>query len=287
MTVKTFSSWKGPSWESQWMKMVSISLGLHLLVLGLFLNIFPKGGTAKKLDPAYFVDLVSLPGNGSIGTLPKTKESLSTPSPPSPRVEPKPVSLPKPVPEKSLRVEDRSKTLDQAMDQLKQKVLKEKSLEKTLSRLEDKVKDEQTLEKALAQIEKKKQSSSATGAGTGSGGSGKITSSAPGGQDSLGIQNQLYYASLISRINRNWSLPEGLIKGKDISAVIVIQISRNGRIEDAKFEKKSGIGAFDQEVLRALKNSDPLPPLPEGFHRNIFGFGEVGLTFSPKGLSGK
>jgi colicin import membrane protein len=287
MNLKTFSSWKGSSWESQWMKMVSISLGLHLLILGLFLNIFPQGGTVKKLDPAYFVDLVSLPGNGAIGTTPKTKESLSAPSPPPPRVESKPVSIPKPVPEKPLPVEDRSKTLDQAMEQLKQKVLKEKSLEKTLSRLEDKVKDEQTLEKALAQIEKKKQVSSATGAGTGSGVSGSITSAAPGGQDGMGVQNQLYYASLISRVNKNWSLPEGLIKGKDISAVIVIQISRHGKIEDAKFEKKSGIGAFDQEVLRAIKKSDPLPPLPEGFHRNIFGFGEVGLTFSPKGLSGK
>ncbi len=287
MTAKTFSSWKRPPWESQWMKMVTISLGLHLLILGLFLNIFPKGGTAKKLDPAYIVDLVSLPGNGSIGTIPQKKEALPAPPSPPPRIEPKPVSLPKPVPEKSLRVEDRTKTLDQAMEQLKQKVLKEKSLEKTLTRLEDKVKDERTLEKALAQIEKKKQSSSAAGTGTGSGGSGNISSSAPGGQDTLGIQNQLYYASLISRINKNWSLPEGLLKGKDISAVIVIQISRNGKIEDAKFEKKSGIGAFDQEVQRAIKKSDPLPPLPEGFHRNIFGFGEVGLTFSPKGLSGK
>ncbi len=288
MTAKMFSSWKGPSWESQWMKMISISLGLHLLILGLFFNIFPKGGTVKKLDPAYIVDLVSLPGNGPIGgNKAITKEPQTAPAPPPPRVEPKPVSLPKPVPEKTLPVEDRSKTLDQALEKIKQRVQKEKSLEKTLSHLEDKVKDEQTLEKALARIEKKKQSSSVTGPGTGSGGTGNITSSGTGGQDGLGVQNQLYYASLISRINRNWALPEGLIKGKDISAVMVIQISPNGRIEDIKFEKKSGIGAFDQEVLRAIKKSDPLPALPEGFHKNIFGFGEVGLTFSPKGLSGK
>ena len=285
MTTKTFSSWKGPSWESQWMKMVFISLGLHLLILGLFLNIFPKGGTAQKLDPAYFVNLVSLPGSGPIGNNQKTKEPLAAPSPPPLRVEPKPIPLPKSVPEKPLQIEDRSKTLDQAMGQLKQKVLKEKSLEKTLSRLEDKIKDEQTLEKALAQIEKKKQSSSATGSGTGSGGPGNITSSAPGGQDSLGIQNQLYYASLISRINKNWLLSEGLLKRKDISAVIVIHISRNGRIEDARFERKSGIEAFDQEVLRTIKKSDPLPPMPEGFPKNIYN--DVGLTFSSKGLSGK
>jgi colicin import membrane protein len=269
------------------LKMVFISIGLHLLILGLFLNVFPHGRTVNRLDPAYIVDLVSLPGGGPAGPVSKTKGPMKVPSPPPLRMESQPVSIPKPVPEKSLKMEDRSKTLDQALEQLKQKVQKEKALEKTMTRLEDKVKGEEALGKALAQIEKKKQSPSAIGAGSGSGGSGNITSSAPGGQDSLGIQNQLYYASLISRINKNWSLPEGLIKGKDISAVIVIQISRNGRIEDAKFEKKSGIGAFDQEVQRAIKKSDPLPPLPEGFYRNIFGFGEVGLTFSPKGLSGK
>jgi colicin import membrane protein len=284
MTVKTFSSWKGPSWENQWIKMVIISLGLHFLILGLFLNIFPKGGTAKRLDPAYFVDLVSLPGTGPVGNNQKIKEPIAAPPSPPPRGAPKPVSIPQPVPEKSLRIEDRSKTLDQAMEQLKKKVLKEKSLEKTMTRLEVKVKDEQTLDKALAQIEQKKQSSTGVGQGTGSGGPGNITSSAPGGPDSMGIQNQLYYASLISQINKNWSLPEGLLKEKDISAVIVIQIRRNGKIEDFKFEKKSGIVAFDQEVLRAIKKSDPLPPLPEGFYKNIF---DVGLTFSRKGLSGK
>lgn len=284
MTVKTFSSWKRPSWENQWMKMVSISLGLHLLILGLFLNIFPKGGTVKKLDPAYFVDLVSLPGNGSIGTIPKTKTPFSapSPSPPPPRIEPKPVPLLKPVPEKSLRVEDRSKTLDQAMEQLKQKVQKEKSLEKTLSRLEDKIKDEQTLEKALAQIEKKKQLSSVAVAGTGSGGSGNITSSTPGGQDGLGVQFQLYQASIVSQIKRNWGLPDGLRKGSDISADIVVRISRNGRIEDLRFERKSGIEVFDQEVLRTLKKSSPLPPLPDGYPKKSYDFG---LTFHSKDLS--
>jgi colicin import membrane protein len=283
MTVKTFSSWKRPPWESQWMKMVTISLGLHLLILGLFLNIFPKGGTAKKLDPAYIVDLVSLPGNGSIGAIPQKKESLPAPPSPPPRIEPKPVSLPKPVPEKSLPIEDRSKNIDQAMEQLKQKVLKEKSLEKTLTRLEDKVKDERTLEKALAQIEKKKQSSSAAGTGTGLGGSGNITSSAPGGQDSLGIQFQLYQASMVSRIKRNWGLPDGLRKGSDISADLMVRISRTGRIEEFRFERKSGTEVFDQEVIRTLKKSSPLPPLPEGYPKNSY---EFFLTFHSKDLSG-
>lgn len=283
MTPKTFSSWKAPSRESQWMKMVFISLGLHLLILGLFLNIFPKNGTGKRVDPAYFVDLVSLPGSGPTGNNSKTKEPVAAPSPPPPRAEPKPIPLPKPVPEKPLPVEDRSKTLDQAMEQLKQKVQKERSLERNINRLENKVKEEQNLEKALAQLEKKKQSSSAIGTGTGSGGPGNITSSVQGGGDGSGIQLQLYHASLLSRIKKNWVLPEGLIKRKDISAVVIINISRNGRIENSRFERKSGIEAFDQEVLRTLKKSDPLPPLPEGYPKNSYDFG---LTFYSKDMSG-
>ncbi len=283
MTAKTFSSWKGPAWESQWMKMVFISLGLHLLILGLFLNIFPHGGTVQKLDPAYFVDLVSSPSSGPIGNNSKAKKSIAAPSPPSPRVKPKPVILPKPVREKPVPIQDQSKTLDQALEHLRKKVQQEKSLEKTLNRLENKVKDEQTLEKALAQIEQKKKSSFVAGQGTGSGGPGTITSAPSGPQEGSGIQFQLYYASLLSQIKRNWGLPEGLLKGKDISAVVMIHVSRSGHIEDYRFERKSGIAVFDQEVVRTLKKSDPLPTLPEGYPKTNH---EIFLTFHSKDLSG-
>jgi TonB family protein len=283
MTVKSFSAWTGPSWEKQWMKMISISLGLHLFTLALFLNIFPGGGTVKKVEPSYIVNLVSLPGSGPIGNNQKSEQPIVVPSPPSPREEPKPVAIPKPVPEKPLRVEDRTKTLDQAMEQLKKKVQQEKSLDKTLSRLEDKINNEQALERALTQLEKKKQSASSAGPGTGPGGPGNVSSFGPGVQDGSGIQLQLYHASLLGRIKKNWVLPEGLLKRKDISAIVVILISRNGRIENYRFERKSGIEAFDQEVLRTLKKSDPLPALPEGYPKNIY---EIFLTFYSKDLSG-
>ena len=123
----------------------------------------------------------------------------------------------------------------------------------------------------------------AAGQGTGPGGPGSITSAPSGSQEGSGIQFQLYYASLLSQIKRNWGLPEGLLKGKDISAVIVIQVSRSGRIADYRFERKSGIAAFDQEVIRTLKKSDPLPALPEGYPKTSH---EIFLTFHSKDLSG-
>ncbi|MFH0789402.1 MAG: cell envelope integrity protein TolA [Pseudomonadota bacterium] len=282
MTFSVFSPWKGPSGEGEWTKMVFISFGLHLLVLILFLNIFPRGIIKKKLEPAYMVNLVSSPGGEVPGI--KPKEPIAAPAPPPPRVEPKPIVLPKPVPDKiPLVTENRSKALEQAMEQLKKKVQQEKSLEKTLSRLEDKANDQQRLEKALARIESKKQSSLPAGQGTGVGQPGTISSSTPGIPDGVGIQFQLYHASVRSRIKRNWVLPEGLLKKSDISAEIMIRISRNGRIEDSRFERKSGLEAFDQEVTRTIKKSDPLPALPEGYPRSSY---EIILTFHSKDLSG-
>lgn len=299
MTLSQFSSWEGPSKEGLWTKMVLISIGLHFFVLALFLNVFPQGGVKRNLEPAYIVDLVSSTGEGPVGN--KTKEPFPSPSRSPAQEETKPITIPKPVPEKTPPVkQDQSKMLDKAVEQLKRKVEQDNSLEKTFSRLknqvkeeqhlektfsrlENQVKDEQHLEKALSQIEKKKQSSSTTGKGTGGSGTGTVSSSTPGTQDGLGIQFQLYHAALRSQIKKNWVLPEGLLKKSDISAEIMIRISRNGRIEDSRFEKKSGLDAFDQEVLRTLKKSEPLPPLPEGYPKGSY---EVVLTFHSKELSG-
>jgi colicin import membrane protein len=300
MTVSSFYFGKGPAKEGPWMRMVSISLGLHLLVLAFFLNIFPQGKRANNLEPAYMVDLVSLPGDGSLGK--KISESPAPPGPESqparkesveikkeqPRVlkeaaAPKPIPIPKSIPEKPSK-EDPSKNLDMALENLKKKVQQEKALESRLSRLEKKVQGEQGLEKALARLETKRQTSAQGGTGTGPAGSGSIASSLPGGQEGVGIQFQLYNASLRSQIKKNWGLPEELIKRNDISAEILIRISRSGHIEDSRFQRKSGVEIFDQEVLRTLKKSDPLPPLPEGYPKGSY---DVILTFHSKELSGR
>jgi colicin import membrane protein len=281
MNFSGFSSWQEPSKEGQWTKMVFISLGLHLLVLALFLNIFPQGGAKRKMEPAYFVNLVSSPGDEPIGNT--LKESLPIPSSSPVRAETKSILLPKPVFKKSPESKDEhTKELEQALEQLKKKVTQQKSLEKTLGQLEKKVKEEQALEKALNRIEGK-QSALTAPTRSGISGPGTIASSVPGSQDGLGMEFQLYHASVRSRIKKNWVLPEGLLKKSDISAEIMIRINRNGRIEDSRFERKSGLEAFDQEVIRTIKKSDPLPALPVGYPKSSY---EVILTFHSKDLSG-
>ncbi len=278
------------SLESQWMKMILISLGLHTLLLAFFLNIFPQSGTARRLEPAYIVNLVTAPGGGLPEEGIPSQEKAPAPLPkaesqPLPKAEP---SLPKAVPRilpKLKEKEEDSRSLDQALEHLKKKVQEQKSLDTRLSKLEDKVKNEEALQQALAQLERKKQAGSASArpaTGTAGTGSGFISSGTAGNPDGLGIQFQLYHAALRGRIKRNWVLPEGLLKGNDISAEIMVRIGRNGRIEDTHFERKSGVEGFDQEVIRTLKKSDPLPPVPEGYPRGSY---EIILTFHSKDLS--
>jgi colicin import membrane protein len=279
MTFSMLSSWKASSREGRLMNMVLFSLGLHLLILAFFLNIFPRGSEKKSFEPAHIVNLVSSPGEG-----PMTKPlQESSPSPPAGRIETEPIPLPKPVPKKvPEKSADHTKEIDQALEHLRKEVLQKKNLEKTLGQLAKKVKEEQALEKVLKRIEGKHTAPPVSAKTSGSG-PGTIASSVPGGREGLGVEFQLYHASIRTIIKKNWVLPEGLLKKNDISAEVTIRISRNGRIEDSRFERKSGSEAFDQEVLRTLKKSDPLPPLPGGYPKNSY---EVVLTFHAKDLSG-
>jgi colicin import membrane protein len=67
----------------------------------------------------------------------------------------------------------------------------------------------------------------------------------------------------------------------DLEAVLVIKIMPNGEIQDIWFEKKSGNSYFDDSVYKAVKKSNPLPPLPKDYQRPFY---NVGLVFTPSGL---
>lgn len=67
------------------------------------------------------------------------------------------------------------------------------------------------------------------------------------------------YLGLISGlIRKNWSIPETV--PKNLEAVVSVRILPNGQIVIEGFEKSSGNSLFDSSVIRALRNSSPLPP---------------------------
>jgi colicin import membrane protein len=122
-----------------------------------------------------------------------------------------------------------------------------------------------------------------TGVGTGTGvGAGTGTGSGTGsgfGSGTGGSILEEYTGVVWAKIKRCWSLPENLPKGKvDLEAIIVILIEKEGKVQKAYFEKRSGNTLYDQMAMRAIKKADPLPPIPEGFGESL----EIGLRFYPE-----
>jgi len=100
-------------------------------------------------------------------------------------------------------------------------------------------------------------------------------------QDSLNLI-RIYQAEIAAVIERNWALSEQMLRGQvNLKSIIIITVQRNGSISDIWFERKSGNKYFDDCVLKAVKKSDPLPRLPEGYIRPSY---SIGMIFTPSGL---
>lgn len=82
----------------------------------------------------------------------------------------------------------------------------------------------------------------------------------PTGQKSIkgeGVSSS--YLSLISGLIRhNWNIPDTV--PKNLEAVVSVRILPDGQVIIEGFEKHSGNALFDSSVLKAIKNSSPLPP---------------------------
>jgi len=90
----------------------------------------------------------------------------------------------------------------------------------------------------------------------------------------------LYNLELMYRIQQNWAFNPQLAGGKDTGEVrILIKILKSGHIRDILFETRSGNRLLDESALKAVKKSNPLPPLPGGYNSY-----DVGLIFTPSGL---
>jgi len=95
----------------------------------------------------------------------------------------------------------------------------------------------------------------------------------------------IYHAEIWHQIQKNWAFSEEMAQGRpDLEAVIILKVMRDGKMQDVWFEKRSGNNYFDDSALRAVKKSDPLPPLPDGFLGPYY---EVGIRFNLSELQGR
>jgi len=87
-----------------------------------------------------------------------------------------------------------------------------------------------------------------------------------------------YEGALQSAIRKNYSIPEASsLKGLDITVIITMRVSERGDLLDIKIEESSSDALFDEEALRAVRASVPLPPPPQELVGEV-----IRMRFSPR-----
>ena len=150
-----------------------------------------------------------------------------------------------------------------------------RTLDEAISKIERKVKTSEkqtvdTVQQAISRIESKvKEAAPPSGSSGGT---------------QTGIAMQLYKLEVETRIKENWGYPAAFIdpeKNKDLEALVIVKVSRDGTILKSWFEKTSGNAGYDESVRKAIERSNPLPPFPEGYLKT---YEEIELHFNLKEL---
>jgi len=121
------------------------------------------------------------------------------------------------------------------------------------------------------------QKGSGSGAASGSGkGAGTGTGDGIGNGSGIKLDDEnfkfAYYLEVLrERIGYTWAPPMLLGVKNEVVATVYFKIARDGSISEEKIEKTSSQELFDRAALRAIKNADPLPPLPAGFKGKYLG----------------
>ena len=274
-----------------WIGTIALSILCHI---SFFLGVIFLPGlqlTTPQLPSAVEVDLVDLPQGGpQAGPLAQRDEVEAEPPPPEPAEAAKAAKPEKP-PEKPEPVESKEKPVKVEAPPPKEAVsLAPKPLEVKRSLKKKTYNVSKVIDKAIAKIAKqapqsrsrsvlkaidqlKKQAKESAGGVATRGAAQKAGMS----RRSLELLD-IYNAEIWHQIQKNWAFSKEMAKGNtELEAVIIVKIMRNGEIRDLWFEKKCGNTYFDNSALKAVKKSDPLPPLPAGF---IGSFYEVGFRFN-------
>jgi colicin import membrane protein len=259
-----------------WIVMTGISVLFHVLFFSgvIFL---PQLRSSKQYIPSSVeVDLVSLPRAApqappaarQVGPPPKAVKD-AVPVKPEPKPvkppPPKPDEIPeKPVPVKPSKLEVKKSEKKKATDP-------SKAIKSAIARIEKDAVDSrpasvlQAIDKLRTEVDSD---------------AGVVTRGGTAGAQSKKTLDLLdiYNAEIWHQIQRNWAFSEEMVRGRtDLEATIIVKIMKKGEIRDIWFESRSGNAYFDDTVFKAVKKSDPLPPLPESYRGPFY---EVGFRFN-------
>lgn len=261
--------------EPKWRTMLIISLALHLAV---FSSIFFVPGhmpTRRIRGTVYEVNLVQLPTRtparveGSVKAKPGKAVISSKKTTPTPA---KRISRPK---KKEKAVVIAKRTVSTKKKEAKKPVVPpSKRIEKALSKIEKKVKSQEEdasrrIDQALSKIEKKVKAEDDDHVSRAISelehrGVGTPTKGFAGGAPVTGFAIELYKRDVEDWIKSHWAYPVALNRD-DLEAIIVVKAKSDGSILKLWFTKKSSNAMFNQSVLKAVEQSDPLPRFPPGY----------------------
>jgi len=92
-----------------------------------------------------------------------------------------------------------------------------------------------------------------------------------------------YFERVRDRVSEHWSLPPWLAR-QELSAQMLIQIDKQGRITRQKLVKSSGNPRFDEAITRALNTAQPLPTPPPALPAYVAPNGILVALFASAGL---
>jgi len=88
-----------------------------------------------------------------------------------------------------------------------------------------------------------------------------------------------YYNTLWGKIKEQWTIPEGVRKEMvGLETIIALKINKYGKVQEMRYEKRSGNPQYDQIAWQAIKKAEPFPPIPDEFSANTL---EIGIRFHP------
>ena len=290
-----------PEPEDNWKTPFILSLVVHLFILLLALLPATLFEPNLHLEEIYSVDLFEVMDNGNI-----QKISPGTPAKVT-RVEKQPARPPVtpvvsvPPASEIVSTAQQPKEVISLTPRLRKKSLRKEKIvtkkeEKKLATALEKIKSELHRQQAVAEAERVKADADAAvndalaQLRSSIHNSGSSTNINPvrrkGGQTGAGTRVmdaalKQYYIAVSQHIHQYWILPELQDWSKNLTAVYVVHVQRNGIVSKNYFETKSKDNYFNQFVEKTMKEALPLPPFPAGLKEQEL---EIGLIFHPSGL---
>lgn len=101
---------------------------------------------------------------------------------------------------------------------------------------------------------------------------------AGGGEVTVDAATREYLSRLHNHIQAHWTLPDLPSWDRNLVAVVVIHLRRDGTVRNTVFEKRTENLYFNQLVERTLRDAAPMPAFPAALRESEM---EVGLRFRP------